>query len=264
MMDSESAELAANSKQLETCASNPVSHKPTASAVNTIQAVCVFLFLILVFLSISFILAPKTFRTNSDSIVSLTYGANNIKPHRPSPNSINDGIDVSTPWKVEMILPLKRVDTQETMGMVACWPSSGGIWFGWAPAVLLEYLGLSRFDDSERSSDPDEEDAFCSKLRTIGAQHFSLPPVPKDEQDYGCVYLDICAEPTKARNIFVAPFANGSAWVLDLNNPGRSDGTTPLIQNAYTMEERALLLKRMGGKFCETMMACPETAELVD
>lgn len=70
--------------------------------------------------------------------------------------------------------PISRYDL--AYDQVACWPSTGGVWIKHLSPVEMQYLGLDRFADAERSADPAEEDTFCTKLRQLGASWWELPP----------------------------------------------------------------------------------------
>ncbi|KAF2667324.1 hypothetical protein BT63DRAFT_426217 [Microthyrium microscopicum] len=92
-------------------------------------------------------------------------------------------------------LPTKRSTIFKYDARVACWPSTGGIWIKHASPVELDFLKVSRRNDTEKPSertyywarpgngDPDiyvpppiqEEDFFCLKLRMLGADFWDLP-----------------------------------------------------------------------------------------
>lgn len=63
-------------------------------------------------------------------------------------------------------------------------------------AVELEFIGLDRFKDVERSSDPADEDAFCRQLRRFGAEWYELPP-RWPWPALWCDELDDCVDPVE-------------------------------------------------------------------
>jgi hypothetical protein len=157
----------------------------------------------------------------------------------------------------------KRAFITEMFNKVACWPSSGGVWIKRLKSVELDYLGLSRFDDTERSSDQAEEDSFCAQFRKTGAKHYLLPPAWYDPDDVECKDIDACAFPNWAFNLELAHLKNGSVWFLDMEKFYKSNNEATGLYNVFNMEEKAIVLQRLGGTFCATMADCPETAELV-
>jgi hypothetical protein len=122
---------------------------------------------------------------------------------RAVPLPMNRTVD----WNISS-LPTFRSTILPHGARVACWPSTGGIWIKHVPPVELDYLFLSRKNDTQRPlppmthfwwapgrslSDEDmgsikdhplpvypppisEEDLFCQMLRTIGAEFWEIPP----------------------------------------------------------------------------------------
>ena len=66
-------------------------------------------------------------------------------------------------------------------------------------------------------------------------------------------------------NLSLAYPESGGVWVLD-GTEGWDRYRPQLygLRNALTMEERSAVIKDAGGKFCENMQACPETAALTE
>ena len=128
----------------------------------------------------------------------------------------------------------------------------------------LSFLGLDRFHDTERSDDQAEEDAFCARLRTMGASFWSLPPRWPDHVNW-CEDLDFCVQPDHKVQLSLGFTDSGGVWVLD-TSVGRDERYPQSLglNNALTMEERCIVLKDLGAKFCESMAACPETAALLE
>lgn len=107
---------------------------------------------------------------------------------------------VASESRLEAVLspvPTKRSTIFKYDARVACWPSTGGIWIKHATPVDLDFLRLSRINDTDKPLqrtyyytttcpilDPDiyvppplaEEDFFCQKLRMLGADFWDLRP----------------------------------------------------------------------------------------
>jgi hypothetical protein len=102
-------------------------------------------------------------------------------------------------------LPTARSTILPNGARVACWPSTGGMWIKHAPQIELDFLYLSRTNDTAKPIPkmmgyqypipPDidreamdeyaawhpgpisDEDLFCEKMRMVGADFWTLPPV---------------------------------------------------------------------------------------
>jgi hypothetical protein len=107
-------------------------------------------------------------------------------------------------------LPTGRSTILPYSARVVCWPSTGWIWIKQVPTVDLDYLSRSRINDTPRPAPPEilflqaptppelideeikehnlypapvslapisDENLFCQKMRTIGADFWELPPV---------------------------------------------------------------------------------------
>lgn len=133
--------------------------------------------------------------------------------------------------------------------------------------VELDFLGLDRFVPQNRSSDQTEEDAFCERLKTIGAVYRDGT---KDKWKF--VYQGPDPPPTSA-NRYCWPRAGG-AWVMKLwvddydidykyfyNNNYTLMNLVGAIGNAFTMEERCIAMERAGAKFCARLDDCAETKQ---
>ncbi|KAJ5890738.1 uncharacterized protein N7473_006966 [Penicillium subrubescens] len=152
-------------------------------------------------------------------------------------------------------LPTTRYDIQT--GITACYPSSGGIWLADLGPVELQYLGINRFDSTERSLNKAEEDHFCHELRKFGGAWYN-PKSPDDLWVGGeCSELDEF-EPVFSIERRVAFPEKGGVWVL-----GRDEKTVrfPLgmagVQNSLTMEERSMALEKLGADYCDDVAECP-------
>jgi hypothetical protein len=171
----------------------------------------------------------------------LFAGPSSKRPNINSPNS-------------RCSLPTTRYNIQT--GITACYPSSGGIWIADLGPVELQYLGINRFDSTERSSNKAEEDHFCHELRKFGGSWYN-PKSPDDLWVGGeCSDLDEF-EPVFSINRRVAFPEQGGVWVL-----GRDEntGNFPLgmagVRNSLTMEERSMALERLGAVYCDDVAEC--------
>lgn len=147
----------------------------------------------------------------------------------------------------------KRTEFSTSSCSVFGWPSSGGVLIeDEIDAVGLDFLGLDRFKATERSSSPAEEDAFCTRLRKIGAKWWEYqddfygvslgygPTTPEEEQD-------LVFEWPEQGGVWLLVFENARAWPRDF---GR-------IHMAHNMEERCRIIEEYGGTFYADPGDCP-------
>jgi hypothetical protein len=183
-----------------------------------------------------------------------------FSPTPTRPASPKEGSDWPDWPDDEPFDPIKRYSLE--YGNVACWQNDG-VWIKHLTPLELSSIGLDRFQDTERSLNQTEEDAFCARLRIYGASFWSLPPRWPDGYNW-CETIDFCVQPDIQVNLILGFPKTGGVWVLD-----RSQGWDKLyprslgLLNALTMEERCNIIKDLGGKFCKSMQACPETAALL-
>ena len=122
------------------------------------------------------------------------------RPHS-SPNNSNLYPKVSLPKRSVDFnfssIPTQRSTTTPNGARVACWPTTGGIWIKHALPIEVDFLYLSRTNDTARPipsilqitrpgnarwDDPDvhfpppvsDEDLFCEKMRMVGADFWEL------------------------------------------------------------------------------------------
>ncbi|GFF32844.1 hypothetical protein IFM46972_03696 [Aspergillus udagawae] len=136
------------------------------------------------------------------------------------------------------------------------YPSKGGIYvlrdcFG----VELDFLGLDRFNDTERPStlDPDwqaKEDAHCDRMRRLGATWW------RSESDE---FLERGLERPESTDDYlqVGWPAAGGVWVLHTTWGNASDIGAARIHNAHDMEERCRWIEKLGGVFYADPKDCP-------
>jgi hypothetical protein len=133
---------------------------------------------------------------------------------------------------------------------VACCLSSGeGVWIKHAIPLELDFLGLSRFKDTQRSFDNNTEDAFCVKMRMIGAEFWSLPP--SEAQDLKCSILEKCVEPQIRGHLGIAWAEGGGACLANLTEARKKWGPgLKGYNNAKLMDHRCDISQTLGGVYC--------------
>ncbi|KAI0972988.1 hypothetical protein F4678DRAFT_478216 [Xylaria arbuscula] len=105
---------------------------------------------------------------------------------------------------------ISGVDATARTTYIYGYPSSGGaLIVTYCNGVELEFLGLPRFEQSQRSQDPAAEDRHCQRMRMLGAWMF------EGVHEYGMMEL---FEPERIRNMPVVVAAwpqNGKGvWVF--------------------------------------------------
>lgn len=153
--------------------------------------------------------------------------------------------------------PTSRTTWGSRGAMVRGWPSTGGLYIA-TPCygVELDFLGLDRFHESPRSEDPAEEDAFCKRLRMIGASWFA------NEREYAEADLRGYG-PNAPRPLVLGWPEGGGVWVLRVNEREAVERGLGRIQNAYNMEERCRVIEQLGGTYFADPKDCPDTRDLV-
>jgi len=171
-----------------------------------------------------------------------------------------------------------RTEFGAHLGNVYAYPSLGGIIFGRFSAVEIAYLGLARFQPSNRSSNADEEDDLALRMLHLGAHWWPSMDIyhyHSGQVEYGTPY-DFHFPP----NIQVAyPSSGEGVWVskftADRRNwderewrkpylPRKPDDWDEKIGMVLTMDERCDVLKSFGATFYGTAEACddiPKTLE---
>lgn len=138
---------------------------------------------------------------------------------------------------------------------VACWPSTGGIWIKHALPLDMSFLGLSLQFDTPRPEDldPVEEDAFCTKLRLIGAEFWANPPNLTD-----CAPLEACVSPQIRGDLGIAwvhgeAKGTGGAHVVNLTDAIVRRKIGPGMRGYFQapdMDRRADISEYLGGVWC--------------
>ncbi|RHZ44748.1 hypothetical protein CDV55_100713 [Aspergillus turcosus] len=140
--------------------------------------------------------------------------------------------------------------------MVLGYPSKGGVYILRSCFnVELDFLGLDRFNNTERpsKSDPDwqaKEEAHCNRMRRLGATWW------RRESDE---FLQHGLEYPKGTDGYlpVGWPAGGGVWVLHTTLGNASNIGAARIHNAYDMEERCRVIEMLGGVFYADPKDCP-------
>ena len=135
------------------------------------------------------------------------------------------------------------------------WPSTGGMLLREPNAVELEYLGIDRFHDSERSEDPAEEDVFCTRMGNVGASWW------QSEGDWVDAILGEreMSEQESIRLEVGWPEAGG-VWILKYSIRNKPPPKIGKVKMALNMEERCQMIEGLGGKFYASSLECSDLA----
>jgi len=136
-------------------------------------------------------------------------------------------------------------------GVVYGWPAKGGFYSRLCSVVELEFLGIDRFEPSDKPDDPENEEAHCAKLRQLGAHWFRDPD---HKLRYGQKYRN--KEPD-APVLYVGWPSSGGVWALSTNLTQSARKGLGRIDNAFTMEERCKMIEKLGGTFYPDPSHCP-------
>ncbi|KAK7416328.1 hypothetical protein QQX98_005273 [Neonectria punicea] len=137
-------------------------------------------------------------------------------------------------------LRTRRTSFDNTIGTsITGHPSKGGTYsLSGCSAVDLAFLGVDRFSPAQRSADAAEEDAFCARMRQLGAR-WSGDPRPE--------------RPV----LYVGWPAGGGVWAVRRSyvsgSPSKGLGR---IANAVTMAERCWVIEMLGGTFYADPREC--------
>ncbi|RGP66173.1 hypothetical protein FSPOR_6793 [Fusarium sporotrichioides] len=136
-------------------------------------------------------------------------------------------------------------------GVVHGWPAKGGFYSRLCSVAELEFMGLDRFEPSDRPEDPENEEAHCTKMRQLGASWFRDPDHKLDaDQKYRISAPD-------APLLFVGWPAGGGVWTISTNLSQSAQKGFGRINNAFTMEERCKMIEKLGGTFYADPKDCP-------
>jgi len=147
-----------------------------------------------------------------------------------------------------------------TLDGVFGFPSTGGMLQLDCSNTELDFLGLPTLlpQDIPRSLDQGEEDAFCDKMRLLGAR---LWPSMRHWVEALIERSDM--EGDEAKEVRVGwPSDGNGVWIISW---GRKDGRAlavgrEVVKRARSMDERCEVIERLGGRFYEHPEECPEFA----
>ncbi|RYF35763.1 MAG: hypothetical protein EOO38_28640, partial [Cytophagaceae bacterium] len=146
---------------------------------------------------------------------------------------------------------------------VACWPSTGGVWIKDAELVDLDFLGLSRIRDTPRQSDTAAaEDKFCTTLKMLGADWWSLPPRLEQKRkgreigglgENGCDTLETCFKPDFENRFLLAWPEDQMVVCYVAKAQAEEKGGREFLGGWYHstgMFGRCGIINSLGGKRC--------------
>lgn len=163
---------------------------------------------------------------------------------------------------------------------VACYPKSGGIWIKHAVPVELDFLALSRENNTKRPWPPImkfnyekyigdwppihtnshteivyEEDVFCEKLRMLGADFWDLPT---HRLKAGPAYIEAYLKP-QIRSVLGFAWLDGGdqyhkthgAWLVNLAIARAEHGAgLKGWNNVNSMDDRFRIAREIGALYC--------------
>ncbi|OQO12004.1 hypothetical protein B0A48_02643 [Cryoendolithus antarcticus] len=152
-----------------------------------------------------------------------------------------------------------RTPTQRTVfGSRGCniygYPSSGGIWLKEADVLDLLYLSLSRSEVCHRSTDPNEEDEFCDRLRRVGAKWW----VSRWDWANATIGAREATEEELKVVMYGWPAEGAGVWVLRYESKHDVPDDFGRLRLALTMEESIARMREYGAEFTEDASQVPE------
>lgn len=129
---------------------------------------------------------------------------------------------------------------------VTGWPKIGGYYTLYCSAAELEFLGLDRFEPSDRAQSQEDEEAHCARMRKLGARWH-----PDDWEEFKATYED------DTPRLFVGWTVKGGAWALHTTKLASKENGLGSIGNALTMYERCKMIEQFGGVFYADPKDCP-------
>ncbi|KAK1671225.1 hypothetical protein BDP55DRAFT_676774 [Colletotrichum godetiae] len=131
------------------------------------------------------------------------------------------------------------------------YPSTGGCYTLKCDGVELDFLGLSRFEPTFRSGDPEEEDAHCARMVKLGPNWWKSLTHYLVNQSFG--------NATWEDAVVIAGYpVSGGLWLLKTTRAEAANAGAARIHNARSMEERCLLIETCDGRFYKESKKIPE------
>ncbi|KAI2466415.1 hypothetical protein F4781DRAFT_434387 [Annulohypoxylon bovei var. microspora] len=134
------------------------------------------------------------------------------------------------------------------------YPSCGGVLvLPLCNGVDLSFLGLPRFDSSERSEDSAAEDRHCARMRKLGAWEF------ESVREYDMLKFFTPRDLVR-KTLVVAAWPQGGegVWVLAMCGDEAAGKGVGRVWNALSMDERCEVVEKLGGKFYQHSADCPD------
>ncbi|GIZ43238.1 hypothetical protein CKM354_000647000 [Cercospora kikuchii] len=135
------------------------------------------------------------------------------------------------------------------------YPSSGGVLMLPLDIAVAEYLGIPRLEKAHRASDQAEEDAFCRRLRLLGAKWWES----EDTYIRKLLGAEEMTEMEEKEGITVGwpgKEGKGGVWIL------RTRSNAQMLRMCLDMQERCELLERLGATFYEDAREVEEFQEV--
>jgi hypothetical protein len=136
--------------------------------------------------------------------------------------------------------------------VVTGYPSTGGYLERRTTGVEIEWLGLDKMHESYISKEQPEEDNFCLKLRKLGAKWWEESGLEFSIEQLAKTYPDGEIEIHTGW-----PSDGEGVWVLRTKQK-ECDRGRAAVRQCKTMDERARLIKELGGTFYRDSEECPE------
>lgn len=148
-----------------------------------------------------------------------------------------------------------RTDFSSSVPHVRSFPSTGGILLLDFDIAVAEYLNLPRLKSVDRSTDAAQEDAFCNRMRLLGAEWWSSERAYHDE---GAEYDDSGKD--VKRLVVGWPSDGKGVWMLGATSYSRLLSDSCKLRMCTTMDERCQLLEELGATFYSDPKIVPEFA----
>ncbi|KAL6922249.1 hypothetical protein FSHL1_006213 [Fusarium sambucinum] len=141
-----------------------------------------------------------------------------------------------------------RSDFVDTHGAIANgWPAKGGYYSLKCSLAELDFLGLDRYNPTNRSENIEEEEAWCARLRQLRAKYYRSICDAFPNGNYG----------EEKPRVYVGWPVDGGVWALQATRFNATVRGLGRIDNAFTMEERWQKIKEYGGTFYGEPKDCP-------
>lgn len=146
-------------------------------------------------------------------------------------------------------------------------PACGGLYTLTPTGVELDFLGIDRFHSVERPTDgrgergAAEEEAFCDKLRLLGAEWIPNTYAQLKESTQEDIYLMVGWEPLPGSSLAEVKAEDVSGcgvWVLKVSERESYNKEIGMVRYARSMEERCRILERLGATFYKNPKECPD------